>query len=111
MATNYIQAGSVVTLPAPALVSSGGIVTAGNIAGVAMGSASAGQPVDVAVSGIFELPKVAAENMTLGAPVYWDATPGLVTLDSDTGANPRLGTVVKAAPATSGSVAVRLVSI
>ena len=111
MAANYIQAGSVVTVPAPALISSGGVVTAGNIAGVAMGSASAGQPVDVAVAGVFELPKVAAENQTLGAAVYFDATAGLVTLDSDTGANPRLGTVVKAAPATVGAVAVRLVSV
>lgn len=111
MAANYIQAGSVVTVPAPALVSSGAVVTAGNIAGVAMGSATAGQSVDVAVAGVFELPKVAAENMTLGAPVYFDGSTKLVTLDSATGANPRLGTVVKAAPATTGAVAVRLVSV
>lgn len=111
MATNFIQAGSVVTVPAPALVSSGGVVIAGSIAGVAMGSASAGQSVDVAVTGVFELPKVAAENQTLGAAVYWDSSAGLVTLDSDTGANPRLGTVVKAAAATVGTVAVRLVSV
>lgn len=111
MAENYIQAGSVVTVPAPALVSSGGVVIAGSIAGVAIGSASAGQSVDVAVTGIFELPKVAAENMTLGAPVYWNGASGLVTLDAASGANKRLGTVVKAAAATVGTVAVRLVSV
>ena len=52
MATNYVQAGSQLTLTAPELVSSGAVVIAGSIAGVALGSASAGQPVDVAVTGV-----------------------------------------------------------
>lgn len=111
MATNYIQAGSHLTLTAPAMVSSGGVVVAGAIAGVALGGASAGQPVDVAVAGVFDLAKVGAEAMALGAPVFYDASTGLVTLDDDTGANPRLGTVVKAAGAGVATVAVRLVSI
>jgi len=109
MATNHVQAGSQLTLTAPELVSSGGVVIAGSIAGVALGSASAGQPVDVAVTGVWELPKVGAQAMAQGAPVYWDATADLVTTTA--GGNTRIGTVVKTAGAGVGTVAVRLVSI
>ena len=57
MATNFVQAGSQITIPAPDLVSSGAVVIAGSIVGVALGGAASGQPVDVAVTGIWELPK------------------------------------------------------
>ena len=109
MATNLISAGSHLTIPAPALVSSGGVVVAGSIAGVALGSALEGEPVDVAVTGIWELPKVGAQTLSLGEPVYWDATADLVTETAS--GNTRLGTVAMAAGAGVATVAVRLVSI
>ncbi|MDP3263468.1 MAG: DUF2190 family protein [Tabrizicola sp.] len=109
MATNFVQAGSQLTIPAPELVSSGGIVIAGSIAGVALGSAAAGEPVDVAVTGVFELPKVGAQTLALGEPVYWESTAGLVTETAS--GNTRLGTVAKTAGAGVATVAVRLVSI
>ncbi|MBS3980520.1 MAG: DUF2190 family protein [Rhodobacteraceae bacterium] len=109
MATNLVSAGSHLTIPAPELVSSGGVVIAGSIAGVALGSASAGEPVDVAVTGIWELPKVGAQSLALGEPVYWDAAADLVTETAS--GNVRLGTVAKSAGAGVETVAVRLVSI
>ena len=109
MATNFVQAGSQLTIPAPELVSSGAVVIAGSIAGVALGSASAGDPVDVALSGVWELPKVGAQNLTLGEPVYWDAAADLVTETAS--GNTRLGSVAKAAGAGVATVLVRLVSI
>lgn len=109
MATNLVSAGSHLTIPAPDLVSSGGVVIAGNIAGVALGSAAAGEPVDVAVTGVWSLPKVGAQTLGLGEPVYWDSTADLVTETAS--GNTRLGTVAKAAGAGVATVAVRLVSI
>lgn len=109
MSTNFVQAGSQITIPAPELVSSGAVVIAGSIAGVALGSASAGEPVDVAVTGIWELPKVGAQTLALGEPVYWDAAADLVTETAS--GNTRLGTVAKAAGPGVATVAVRLVSI
>lgn len=109
MATNYVQAGSQLTLTAPELVSSGAVVIAGSIAGVALGGASAGQPVDVAVTGVFDLPKVGAQNLSLGESVFWDSTADLVTETAS--GNTRIGTVVRAAGAGIATVAVRLVSI
>ena len=109
MATNYVQDGLQLTLTAPELVSSGAVVIAGSIAGVALGGASAGQPVDVAVTGVFDLPKVGAQILSLGEPVFWDSTADLVTETAS--GNTRIGTVVKAAGAGVTTVAVRLVLI
>jgi predicted RecA/RadA family phage recombinase len=109
MATNLIQAGSQITIPAPELVSSGAVVIAGSIVGVALGDAAPGQPVDVALTGIWELRKVGAQTHTLGEPVFWDNTADLVT--ETAAGNTRLGTVARAAGAGVATVAVRLVSI
>ncbi len=109
MATNFVQAGSQITIPAPDLVSSGAVVIAGSIVGVALGGAASGQPVDVAVTGIWELPKVGAQTLSLGEPVYWDSTAELVTETATD--NTRLGTVAQAAGNGVATVAVRLVSI
>ncbi|MCO8146917.1 DUF2190 family protein [Rhodovulum tesquicola] len=105
---NFEQAGSNLTIPAPAAVVSGGVVIAGEIRGIAAGSAAIGAKVDVVTTGVFRLPKVAADNITLGAAVYYDAGESLVTIDDAEGANVKLGVAVEAAAATTGSVAVRL---
>jgi predicted RecA/RadA family phage recombinase len=111
MATNFIQPGNFLTISAPAAVASGGVVIAGGIVGVATGDAASGAPVDVAVTGVFKLPKVAANNIALGAAVHWDAAEGLATLDDDNGGNAKLGIAVEAAAASTGTVAVRLGTI
>ncbi|MFV0299896.1 MAG: capsid cement protein [Paracoccus sp. (in: a-proteobacteria)] len=95
-----------ITISAPAAVASGGVVIAGSIAGIAQGDAAIGAAVDVATSGVWELPKVAATAFTLGAAVYWDGTAGLAT--STASGNTRLGVAVEAAAASTGTVKVRL---
>lgn len=106
MARNFIQPGNVLTIPAPAAVLSGGVVIAGDIKGIAQGDAASGAPVDVSTVGVWELPKVAANAFTLGAKVYWAAGTGLATTTA--ASNTLLGVAVAAAPASAGTVAVRL---
>lgn len=103
---NYIQPGDTLTIPAPAVVLSGGVVIAGEIKGIAGSHAAVGEPVDVSVTGVFELPKVAANAFTLGAAVHWDAATGLAT--STASGNTKLGVAVEAAPASTATVKVRL---
>lgn len=94
MATNYIQPGDVLTLPAP----SGGVVSGGGykigvMFGVAM--ATAAETVDVAFArtGVFELPKVSAQAWTAGAAIYWDddAGGGAVATTATTAGNLLIG--------------------
>lgn len=106
MATNFIQAGDTITIPAPATVESGGVVIAGDIVGIAQGDAASGAPVDVKTSGVWELPKVAANNFTLGSKAYWDAGDDLTTTTATD--NTLLGVAIEAAPADTATVRVRL---
>lgn len=108
MAQNYQSVGSMLTIPAPANVSSGGVVIVGNIAGVAQGDALSGASVDIAVTGIWRLPKVGANTFAVGASVYWDGTAKLAT--SVTSGNTKIGTAVEVAGSGGVDVAVRLVS-
>ncbi|GLK84665.1 DUF2190 family protein [Ancylobacter defluvii] len=106
---NYVQRGETLTFPAPAAVVSGEIVIAGSIIGVAAGGAASGADVDVDVTGVFTLPKVAALAVTLGATVYWDAANKLVTTTAS--GNTKLGYAVAAVGNPSATVNVRLVPV
>ena len=107
MAKNFIQRGDVLTIPAPATVVSGAPIIAGSIVGVALGDAASGAPVDVAMTGVFRLPKVGTDVLTVGEAVFLDGT-GLVTDDADSGARVLFGHAVEAAGNGVATVAVRL---
>lgn len=106
MARNFIQPGDTVTIPAPAAVTSGGVVIAGNIAGIAQGDAASGEPVDVKTSGVWQLPKVGADIATLGVAIYWNSTTKLATVTAS--GNTKIGVAVEAAGAGVASIKVRL---
>ena len=106
MAKNFIQPGDTVTIPAPAAVTSGGVVIAGNIAGIAQGDAASGEPVDVKTSGVWQLPKVGADVATLGVAIYWNSTSKLATVTAS--GNTKIGVAVEAAGAGVASIKVRL---
>ena len=106
MATNWIQPGDTLTIPAPATVASGFPFIAGDIKGIALSDAASGAPVDVGCSGVWSLPKVGANAFTLGAKIYWDATAKLAT--STSGGNTLLGVAVAAAGSGAATVRIRL---
>jgi predicted RecA/RadA family phage recombinase len=72
---NYIQPGSILSAVAPTGgVLSGQGMLAGSIFGVAQFSAAQGEPVEIAVEGVFELTKVGSQAWTVGLQIYWDDT-------------------------------------
>lgn len=106
---NHVQRGDTITIPAPAAVTSGGVVVAGALVGIANGDAASGDPVDVDVTGVFELPKVAALAIGVGDVVYWDAANGLANKTAS--GNTKLGYATEAAANPSATVKVRLVPV
>lgn len=112
---NFIQPGKTLSLVAPYAVDSGDLVVSGAIVGVASGDADNGASVDVAVSGVFELPKVPAVTFTQGEIVYTTPTGGPVTdntdADSNSGGTVKVGYAVQAAGVGVSTVKVRLVSV
>lgn len=72
---NYVQNGHVITVATPAGgVTSGEGLIVGNIFGVAAYSAAEGDPLELATTGVYKLPKASAAVLTVGARVAWDNT-------------------------------------
>ena len=72
---NYIQNGHVITVTTPAggILSGEGLIV-GNIFGIAAYSAAEGDPLELATTGVYKLPKATAAVLTVGARVAWDNT-------------------------------------
>lgn len=106
MATNYVQAGVNLTVPAPADVTSGSGVLVGSIFGIAAGDALSGADMDLVTEGVFDMPKVSALAISIGDQIYWDDTAKLVNKTAS--GNTLIGVAVTAAANPSGAVNVRL---
>lgn len=104
---NFVQPGDVVTLTSPAGgVLSGDPILVGSIFGVAAYDAVAGAEVEVAVVGVYELPKGAGAILQ-GASIYFDGDDNVVTGVSAEGLYP-VGAATEAAGADAPIVRVRL---
>lgn len=71
MATNYIQAGNVLTVLAPAAKAAGAGVLVGDVFGVAQAAAASGAAVEIMTTGVHELAKTAGTAWAVGDVVYW----------------------------------------
>ncbi|MGH1447428.1 MAG: DUF2190 family protein [Cognatishimia sp.] len=76
---NFKRQGANVTITATAAIASGEFVKVGGISGVAQGAAAIGEDVVLVRSGVFELPKLAAQAWSKGDLIYWDASEGECT--------------------------------
>jgi predicted RecA/RadA family phage recombinase len=107
MAQNSIQRGRVVTLVAPTGgVLSGQAVQVGALFGIAVLDAIEGADVEVALEGVWELPK-AAVAIAQGAPVFWDAATGNVAANIGT-SNALIGGATEARGTSDLTIRVRL---
>ena len=71
---NFIQCGDILTAPAPAGgVVSGGAYLIGSMFGISAYTAEAGEEAEFKLTGVFSLPKTAAEMWDVGDPVNWIA--------------------------------------
>lgn len=105
---NFVQAGSALTIPAPANVASGDVVIVGNIIGIANAAAASGADLDVTTTGVFNLPKVSGDVFAVGATVYFNTATKLATTTAS--GNTAIGTAVAAAGVGAALVKVRLKS-
>lgn len=101
---NMIQKGDVVTITATAAGTSGAGLLIGKLFGVLTADVAIGEEVELALVGVFTLPKTEAQAWTFGAAVYWDATNGVVTTTASS--NTKIGHALAEAanPSTTGVV-------
>ncbi len=75
---NFVQLGDVVTVPAPAAVTSGKIVVIGSLVGVAQKAAANGEDLPLLTEGVISYAKVSALAIAVGDKVYYDAANDVV---------------------------------
>lgn len=103
----FIQTGDVVTVSAPTGgATSGAGVLIGSLFGVAASNAAAGDMLELAVTGIYALPKNTATVIAAGDAVAWDDTTKQVD-EPGAGRFP-IGVATKTAGSAVAVVAVRL---
>lgn len=114
MAKNFIQEGTIIPFTAEANVKSGQVVVVGSLVGISMTDVPDGSSGQLAVEGVFDVPAATAE-ITVGAPVYWDAdgnpvggTAGSGAATATDTANTLMGHAIAAKAATLGTVRVKL---
>lgn len=97
---NFVAVGNILTLPAPAALTSGQGALIGSIFGVAEKDAASGEEVAFLVTGVLDLPKAPSQAWTVGVKVYWDNTAKVCT--TTVGTNTLIGVAVKAVGGTAG---------
>ena len=105
MAKNYVQEGEVLDYTAGgAAILSGAVVVMGARVGIALAEIPALQVGSVAVTGVWELKKAAADVVAQGALLYWDADDFQLTTVA--AGNTLAG--YAAAPAAGGTTSARI---
>lgn len=103
---NFVQPGDVVTLTAPYAVASGAGAKVGSIFGVATGDVANAVAGEFMLVGVFDLPKLSTDVITVGAKLYWDDTNKWVTVTAST--HILVGVALLAAGNPSATARVRL---
>ncbi|MFN3615497.1 MAG: DUF2190 family protein [Rubrimonas sp.] len=104
---NYLQNGHIIRVTTPTGgIASGNALIVGTIFGIAAYSAAEGDPLELATTGVYKLPKASAAVLTVGARVAWDNTAKEVTTPA-AGRFP-IGVAVETAGNGVTSVGVRL---
>ncbi len=82
MSTKYKAPGQIIEVTAPEAVSADEVVKVGQIIGMSIAAAASGEPVQLAVVGIFEMPCLGSDVIAQGDLLYWDASNDRLTLTS-----------------------------
>ena len=103
---NFIGVGNRVTLTAAAVTTSGQPVLTGSLFGVAENAAAIGDPLVLAMNGIYDLTKTASQAWTVGQLIYWDVATSRVT--NVVATNKLVGVAVLAVGAGAGEIVGRV---
>ena len=105
-----VASGDMVDYTPSSDVAAGAVVLQGDQIGIAMQAIPANTKGALAVQGVFDIAKGTGTGTAIsaGAIVYWDATNGVATASSGSGANKQIGKAVAAASTTDTTVRVRL---
>jgi predicted RecA/RadA family phage recombinase len=101
---NLVQTGDVVTITAAAVGTSGSGLLIGRLFGILVADVDVAEQVELALTGVYTLPKTEAQAWTFGAAIYWDDANAVCT--TTVGTNVKIGHALADAanPSTAGTV-------
>jgi len=111
MATaTFIHDGNTIDYTPSSDVAAGAVVVLGDLVGIAQRAIAANTLGALTLVGVFDLPKAtgAGTGIAAGATLFWDAGNQVVTADSGSGANKRLGNAAAVAGTADATARVRL---
>lgn len=79
---NFVARGDAVEITASADISSGDVVVAAAMIGIATGDIANGENGIINLTGVYDVPKAASQAWTVGAAVYWDPVEGEATTEA-----------------------------
>lgn len=91
---NFVQPGEIITYTAGANLTSGQVVAIGNMLGVTCSAIANGATGEVALKGVFTVPKVSGAVIAQGDSLTWDASAAAF---DDNAATPASGDITGAA--------------
>jgi predicted RecA/RadA family phage recombinase len=103
---SFIAPGKTVTLTAPYAVMPGQGLRVGAFFGVASAAAAVGEPVDVALEGVFDLAKAPSQAWQPGDRIFWDDAARLTTRSS--GGTTLIGVAIEPVGGGAGDVVGRV---
>lgn len=104
---NYLKSGQNLTFVADADYASGSVVVVGDIVGVNAYDVLTGEEGEIAITGVFTLPKQGALAVVMGEKAYWDGAE-VDNIPGDDGQNVEIGVFAKAAAGADTTAAVLL---
>lgn len=110
MAINYKYPGEHIEVTLGATHSSGDVIVVGELVGVALQAGVNGSKIQIALEGVWELPKGTGANtdFSVGAALYWNDSSNIIVETSNSGANKLIGYAAKAATTTDTTCEVLL---
>ncbi len=103
----FVQDGNAIDVTLAADVVVGEVMVMGELVGVANNTGLTGEVVAMKISGVWEMKAKDADEVTVGAKVYWDADEDELTTTATDNTQAGLAVTAKAA-ATAGVVNVKL---
>jgi predicted RecA/RadA family phage recombinase len=86
-----VSEGFIISITAPAAYAGGEVIKFGNGVGIVQSTCAQGEVVALAIAGLYRFPAKSTDDIGLGAPLYWDEANRVATVDSNSGANPKIG--------------------
>ncbi len=104
----FVHEGTAIDAMAVAPIAVGQVVVVGDLIGICTRPAADGQVTSVALTGVFDLPRVPGAEIAAGTPLFWDRALLVASTGNGGGAHLPIGVAIAIATAAATDTVVRV---